>query len=466
MRSLDVPELTGEEMDALDGLGDEIVSLAAQIHAATHRLLTLLREFDRRRGWAVEGHASCAHWLSFRTGMDRGTAREKVRVARAMAELPQVSAAMERGELSFAKVRCITRVANAECEAELLGYAQTSTAAELERMVRGWRRLDRLDETERERRRHLTRCVSVFPDDDGMYLLRGRLDPEVGVALMRAIEAASDVLYRRGSVAEVEPEQRRADALGLLAEAALASGMLGEAGCAGDAASDGDVARQGAGVQNVPRVSGLRAERYQVVLHVDATKAEAAKTEAAKTEAAKTEAAKTEAAKTDAAKTDALSAGATLEDGTRVSAETSRRLACDASVVRVTRGDGGGVLDVGRRTRTIPPALRRALEVRDGGCRFPGCGSRFTDGHHIVHWADGGTTSLDNTMLLCRYHHRLVHEGGYRVERGPTGRLNFYTPRGLPLPDVPSVPDVPGVPDATVWRRPIARRRRAPAAVP
>jgi hypothetical protein len=105
-----------------------------------------------------------------------------------------------------------------------------------------------------------------------------------------------------------------------------------------------------------------------------------------------------------------------LEDGTRVSAETSRRLSCDAGLVRVHHAGDGGILDVGRRTRTIPPALRRALEVRDGGCRFPGCGSRFTEGHHVKHWADGGETSLANCLLLCRHHHRLVHEEGWRVE--------------------------------------------------
>src|SRR5690606_15921228 len=105
-----------------------------------------------------------------------------------------------------------------------------------------------------------------------------------------------------------------------------------------------------------------------------------------------------------------------LEDGTRVSAETSRRIACDASIVRVTRAHNGSVLDVGRRTRTIPPALRRALDVRDRGCRFPGCGRRFTDAHHVKHWADGGPTSLANCLLLCAWHHRLVHEGGWRIE--------------------------------------------------
>ena len=128
----------------------------------------------------------------------------------------------------------------------------------------------------------------------------------------------------------------------------------------------------------------------------------------------------------------------------RVSAETSRRLACDASVVEVRHGPDGRILDVGRRTRTIPPAIRRALEVRDRGCRFPGCGLRFTDAHHVVHWADGGETKLDNLVLLCRHHHRLLHEEGFRLELNPWegGRPVFYDPRGVPVPDVAPVVEV------------------------
>ena len=119
-----------------------------------------------------------------------------------------------------------------------------------------------------------------------------------------------------------------------------------------------------------------------------------------------------------------------LDDGTRVSAETSRRISCDCGTTRVQYGEDGAILNVGRKTRSIPPALRRALEVRDRGCRFPGCGYRFADAHHVKHWADGGETSLDNTLLLCRYHHRLVHEGGWTVEWWGRGRPVFMDPRG------------------------------------
>jgi len=422
------------DADALEELEEEVVILAAHIHIATHRLLTLIAEFDRRLGWELGGHRSAAHWLSFMTGIDMGAAREKVRAARALEELPLTSASMARGELSFSKVRALTRVGTPENEEDLVELARGVTTAQLERMVRAFRKETRKDEADLERVRHERRSLSVFPDDDGMYLVKGRLPAEVGALLMRAVEAASDALFREemgagrggGSVepsgpvvgraalsfpssretaehrvgetlsprsdSETRAAQRRADALGLISERALAAGF-----------HDGPL-------------SGSRAERFQVVLHVDS------ETLSADGEPGRSE----------------------LEDGTRIAAETSRRLSCDAGVVRVVHkreedcegpacaghSPVGSILTVGRRTRTIPPAIRRALEVRDRGCRFPGCGSRFTDAHHVRHWAEGGETSLTNALLLCKFHHRLVHEGGWRVDWWGEGRPVFFDPRG------------------------------------
>jgi len=136
-----------------------------------------------------------------------------------------------------------------------------------------------------------------------------------------------------------------------------------------------------------------------------------------------------------------------LEDGIHVSAETSRRLACDATRVVMRHAGDGPALDVGRRTRTLPPALRRALQARDRGCRFPGCGVRHAQGHHIHHWANGGPTRLDNLALLCRRHHRAIHEEGYHVERDAEGMLRFSAPGGRPIPTAPAPPAVP--PDPT-----------------
>ena len=141
--------------------------------------------------------------------------------------------------------------------------------------------------------------------------------------------------------------------------------------------------------------------------------------------------------------------------GIHVSAETARRLACDAATVTMQHGARGEILDVGRRTRTISPALRRALASRDGQCRFPGCRNRRCDVHHLRHWADGGATALDNLLLLCRRHHRSVHEEGYRVTLSATGEATFVRPDGRPFPAAPPTPR---------WVRP-QRRRRAAARV-
>jgi len=386
--------------DRLEELSEEITSLASQIHAATYRLLTLLAEFDEKRGWEREGHRSCAHWLSYRTGIDLGASRERVRAARALVALPHIGAAMSRGDLSFSKVRALTRVATPEDEGELLAFALESTTATLERAVRGWKKRNRAEEAEWERALHESRTLSIFPDDEGMYVIRGKLDPEVGALLMRAIDAAGDAIFRKDArgealrkamigreASEREAAQRRADAIGLLAERAMGAGL------GGDAEPEGD---------STP-ISGIRAERYQVVLHVEAA------TLTEEGEPGRSE----------------------LEDGVHVSAETSRRISCDAGVICVTHAPDGGILSVGRRTRTISPALRRALEIRDRGCRFPGCGLRFTDAHHVKHWADGGETSLENCLLLCRYHHRLIHEGGWTVGWWGAGRRPvFHDPRG------------------------------------
>jgi hypothetical protein len=204
---------------------------------------------------------------------------------------------------------------------------------------------------------------------------------------MRAIEAASDALFLETPDPHGETDeerrrragQRRADAIGLLAERGLAAGFGGDA-----------------------PVSGSRAERYTVTIHVDEQ----------------------------ALAPDGAPGRSELEDGTRVSAETAQRLAGDAGVVTVAHKSDGTVLDVGRKRRTIPPALRRALEVRDRGCRFPGCGVRFADAHHVRHWAHGGETSLGNTLLLCRHHHALVHEGGWTMGLDRDRRAVFFDPRG------------------------------------
>jgi hypothetical protein len=449
------------DLDPIVELEDRIRALSAQIHSATHRLLVLIAEFDRRRGWEMGGHRCCADWLSFRTGIDRGAARERVRAARALTGLPDISDAMARGELSFSQVRALTRVATPDNESELLPLAMQTPASRLERVIRGWRRGSRQDEARREEELHRSRCLSVFPDEDGMYVLRGLLPPELGVLLARAIEAGSDALFREeGRTPEaVDPQghreaaaRRRADAMGLVAERALAAGFGGGVGgCDGDEGDGAEGGEGGGEAEKCAPISGSRAERYQVVLHVEAETLLGAEAAA---DGVRAGAGGTWAGAGGAGTGAAAPPHSHFHDGTRVSAETCRRLCCDAAVVRVEEGwakevgaprvaegagrfdpDGSGrprrqILSVGRKTRTISPALRRALEIRDQGCRFPGCGHAFTDAHHVRHWADGGETSLANTLLLCRHHHRLVHEGGWSIRWLEQGNPVFVDPRG------------------------------------
>jgi hypothetical protein len=217
-------------------------------------------------------------------------------------------------------------------------------------------------------------------------VLRARLDPEVGAAVLKALEAAAEVLYEQKKSQDEQGDgvpvaQRRADALGLVAEAALAGGLD----------------------------PGTRGDRLQVVVHVDE----------------------------EVLKDPSKPGMSMLEDGGDVSAETSRRLACDAGKVVMTHDAEGKILDVGRRTRTIPTRIRRALTHRDQSCRFPGCGRKYCEAHHLEHWANGGETSLENLALLCRYHHRAVHEEGYRIERSSDGDLHFFHPSGWEIPFVP-----------------------------
>jgi hypothetical protein len=296
---------TAEPVADVDRLGDEIAELAAHLAAATAYLLDLIREFDARGGWS-HGSRSCAHWLAWRIGMDLGAAREHVRVARALGALPRLADALASGELSYSKVRALTRVATPETEERLLAVGKAGTAYHVERIVRGWRRVDRIAEAREAAQRHKARGVQVYEDDDGMFVIRGRLTPEAGAALRQALDAARETLYQRarGTDGAESPEdvpagppsmaQQQADALALLAETALHHGID----------------------------PGAPGERYQVVVHVDAE-----------------------------VLADPEAPGqSVLEGGTHVPAEASRRLACDASRVVMRHDPDGQIVEVGART--------------------------------------------------------------------------------------------------------------------
>src|SRR5881409_461281 len=307
--NIDTPAFlpTPEPVLEVERLGDEIAVLCAHLDAATARLLDLIREFDARGGWNT-GFRSCAAWLTWRVGLDPGAARERVRVARALGTLPRLAAALARGELSYFKVRALSRVATPETEERLLAVGRAGTAEHVESIVRGWRRVDRKAEMAEDRKRHVSRWLQVYQSDDGMVTIRGQLAPEAGVLLLKALTAARETLYKQTRRTFDDPpmdvsaetpamDQQQADALALLAESALHHGID----------------------------PGAPGERYQVVVHVDAP-----------------------------VLADADAAGqSVLEGGTHVSAETSQRLACDASRVIMRHDANGRVVGVGARTCTI-----------------------------------------------------------------------------------------------------------------
>jgi hypothetical protein len=358
---------TSEPIAELERLGDEIAELAVHLDAATARLLELIREFDARGGWN-NGFRSCGHWLSWRVGLELGAAREHVRVARALGSLPRLADALARGELSYSKIRALTRIVTPEEEERLLAIGKAGTACHVERIVRGWRRVDRLAEAREDARREKSRTLHVYQDEDGLVVVRGRLTPEQGSVVMQALAAARETLYQRTRNAPSWPEdvpaetpsmeQQQADALTLLAESALHHSLD----------------------------PGAPGERYQVAVHVDA-----------------------------AVLADANAAGqSVLDGGTHVPAGTSQRLACDVTRVVMRHDRDGRIVEVGTGTRTIPPAIRRAL------------------------------------------HHRAVHEEGYHIQRQPDGTLSFRTPSGWLLPDVPPSPAVAADPVQAIRQRNVA----------
>ena len=342
----------------LEQLGERIAALSGQIAAATAQLLTLIREFDEREGWNT-GFLSCAHWLSWRTGLAPGPAREKVRVARALATLPRIADALRRGALSYSKVRGTD------------AGGHPGHRIEAARFRHGWHH------------------------DPG----------RTARAWLAPVDRTLD--QEQAAEAGVGPAQRRADALGRVADAALVGGL--------------DRGRGATGIRwwCMSMRRGFRRTTRP---------------------------------------------GVSVLEGRRVPAGTSRRIACDASRVVMTHDARGRVLDVGRKHRVIPPTLRRALAHRDTTCQFPGCDRTCCDAHHLRHWADGGETGLANLVLLCRRHHRSVHEEGYRV----TGGWRWTRPDGPSLPEVPHTPRsrAGGRALARVWPSAVMAIGHSPATLP
>ena len=472
-----------------DTLAAAVSTLAAHIHAATYRLLVLIAELNRREVWAAQGALSCAHWLSWACGIDTHTAREKVRVARALTELPLLSEALAKGELGYSKVRALTRIATSRNEADLLNIGLHGTAQHVEKFVRLHRRAKRAEETERADAQHDNRGLTFWHEDDGTVVLHGRFPPEMGARILSVLDAAmtahaaeqpaavwdneglapEDVPRGTSGVGGVQPPRDSAgsakpvssvcdSAVDADAGARRVPGredgsreLLAHVprGTCGHGASSADAAT-GAGAReavaahrkedaevfltDVPRgtfargpsrtvrradalawmaerlfesgdAPALAPDRHEIVVHVEAE-----------------------------VLADGRAGRCEIEHRTAIAAETARRLCCDAGIVPVVDGANGEPLSVGRRTRSLPPAVRRAHSNRDRGCRFPGCpATHRLHGHHVKHWAEGGETSLDNLILLCPTHHRLVHEGGFDVRRLDDGAFRFTNPHGLAI---------------------------------
>ena len=405
-------------------LEDQITTLAGQINAANYRFLKLIAEFDRRQAWAGYGLRSCAHWLNWKCGISMNPAREKVRTARALEGLSGINEAFQKGELSFSKVRAMTRIATEENEDYLLNIAEYGTAQHVEILVKAYRMVSRitdtpedfnaveaneckqsvLGETQHELRQQQhqqeDRSVSYYQDDDGMWIIKAKLPPEEGALVAKALQALGDSIAdakkspdtegannnEKDVSAETETfplgkqeepltfPQRRADALVAFAEHYLAS-------------------------DSSELLSLKGAERCQLIMHIRAN-------------------------------THTGSSNDVSLDGRWLLPNAARRLACDASLLVVQEDEVGNVLDIGRKTRIIPPAMTRALMIRDGGCQFPGCcETRYTEGHHIKHWADGGETKLDNLVTLCRYHHRELHKGSFFLSLKPESTSKRFVER-------------------------------------
>jgi hypothetical protein len=358
--------------------------------------LRRVAELDRRGAWARDGYLSTAAWLADRHRIGWGTAKAQVRLARDLERMPGVRGALEGGEVSLASARVLAEAHRvdpegfADAEDAFVEAARRHTIAELGRVASRWRerrlaaRAGDPDEGLRARR-GLYASVTF----GGMVRVDGDLDPETGETLMTALGAVLDHEARTRTEEDARtPAQRRADALGEICRGWLDRG-------------------------DRPTVAG---ERPHVTVTVDLPTLRDGRGEVGRAVDA------------------ALAGGAEFAHTGAVAPPVARRLACDASVARVVLSGSSEPLDVGRRTPVVPPAMRRAVVVRDRGCRFPGCDrpQGWCDAHHVRHWADGGPTSLANLVLLCRRHHRLVHarggftlalEGGRAVFRRPDGSV-------------------------------------------
>jgi hypothetical protein len=369
MKSLAHPS---PDLVPIDELDQAIVDLSARINAATYELLVLIREFEDRAGYLKWGLKDAAEWLSYRCDLGRSAAYEKVRVARALRTLPAISESFSTGELSYSKVRALTRVAGDRSEQELLDFALRTTAARVEERCRELR-FGTVDSINVASRAFANRSLRMSRNSErGMMTVTVELPIETGELLEKALDKArDDDVVETPEFATESWSTQQADAF-----VNLVNGYLSD---------DGD---------------SNSSDNYLVTIHVDQT---------------------------------ALAGGGGRSG---VPIETAKRLCCDGQAVVLTEDNQGEPLSIGRKSRIVPTAIKRAvLAKHNHGCAFPGCRNRrFLHIHHIEHWSNGGETSVDNLMPLCTRHHPLVHEGRFRIEKDYQDNWIFVRPEGQVIP--------------------------------
>jgi hypothetical protein len=361
---------------------DDVIEIERASRALEAERLRRIAELDARGSFVRDGYLSMSAWLVHRLRIAWSTAGQHVRMARGLRRMPRTREALAAGDVSTTATSMLVSARETspaefvKVEETLLDAAATLNPRELLGAIAYWR--DAVDRSaasdDAERRRELRR-LHVSPAFEGMVRVDGDLDPETGQVVITALRAVMGASRRDGSDARTVP-QRRADALA-------------------------EICHQWMDGSNRPFVAG---ERPHLTVTVDLETLERR-----------------------------TGRRCQLDDTGRIEPDQARRIACDASVSRVITTAASAPIEVGRRTPVVPAALRRAVVVRDGGCRFPGCDRPpgWCDAHHVVHWADGGETSLGNLVLLCRPHHRMVHERfSLAVE---DGRPVFRRPDGTAL---------------------------------
>jgi hypothetical protein len=427
----------------IERLEARICELAGHLTAATCQFLLLIGDFDARKGWADWEMPSCAAWLSWKCQIGSGTAREHVRVARALGALPAISAEFAAGRFSYAKVRALTRIATPETERDLVEMATPMTANQLERFAQAHRRVSEAGSGQPRPGRTLT--WNRVSDTD--YVFRAILPAEGAAVVLQALRAARDDLeHPHDEHGGVSAETR----IDELSREDAANGISFSSDDPPESRMETAENLADALVQVCADYLGARAvtadnpDTYQVIIHAGARAITG------------NPAPEDVSAETPEAPADTLPIShpahpmrAHIQDGLAISLSALALISCNATISTMIHDTAGAIFDVGRRTRKPPPALRRAVRERDGyRCQFPGCHSRRTDAHHIVHWANGGETKLGNLISLCKRHHALVHDKGYFIAATPVG-FAFYDPPGTPVPACPKLRAGPGPISAT-----------------